>query len=107
MIEDYEIEVEIKARKDAAEGTVRCPLSDVAPSTIATNVAPVRKDFIPPSSIGVSQEATDARTYTETLTQKQDLLMMVLSHLQSLQWLRWVIQKKTLHPQQAKNTAWF
>ena len=60
----------LKLKNDAVEETARCPLSDVAPSTIATNVAPVRKDFIPPSSIGVSQEATAARTYTETLTKK-------------------------------------
>ena len=62
VIEDYQIGIEIKARKDATEGTARCPHSDVAPSTVATNVAPVRKDFIPPSSIGISQESTAART---------------------------------------------
>ena len=65
MVEDF-----FKPKNDAVEETVRCPLSDVAPSTIATNVAPVRKDFITPSSIGVSQEATAARTDTETLNQK-------------------------------------
>jgi len=70
VIEDHDIAKE--RRKEAATAAVRIhvtsPLVDVAPSTIATNVAPVRDDFIPPSSIGVLQEATDAHTVTETLT---------------------------------------
>ena len=70
VIEDHDIAKE--RREEAATAAVRIhvtsPPVDVAPSTIATNVAPVRDDFIPPSSIGVSQEATDAHTVTETLT---------------------------------------
>ena len=65
MIGEY-----LQVKNSAAQETVCCPLSDIAPSTIATDIAPVREDFIPPSSIAASQEATAARTDTETLTQR-------------------------------------
>ena len=58
------------AKNVAVQETVCCPLSDIAPSTNATNVLPAREDFMPPSYIGASQEATAACADTETLTQK-------------------------------------
>ena len=89
MIEDHNIAkrrreeaatVAKKRREEAAAAAVppSATATDVAPvrddlaavpsSTTATDVAPVRNDFIPPSSIGVSQEATDTHSVTKTMT---------------------------------------
>ena len=70
VIEDHNIAK--RRREEAATAAKKrreeAAAAAVPPSTIATNVAPVRDDFIPPSSIGVSQEATDTRSVTKTLT---------------------------------------
>jgi len=70
VIEDHNIAK--RRREEAATAAKRrreeAAAAAVPPSTTATDVAPVRNDFIPPSSIGVSQEATDTHSVTKTLT---------------------------------------
>lgn len=55
-----------KRRSLIATGSIQLtsPPVDLTQSTIVTNDMAIQDDFIPPSLIGVSQEAADARTAT-------------------------------------------
>ena len=61
------------SREESDVSTTTKPLTRVAelfhnaPSNATTNVAPIRDYFIPCSSIGVSQEETDACTGSKTI----------------------------------------